>query len=390
MEQHIKEFEFLSELIDDLEREGIKGITKRRHIENFLMRKSRLYGRPYCASFELTPLCNFDCKMCYMHLSSEQAFHEGRILTENEWLNIAKQTVEAGVANIDLTGGECLTHPVFKNLYQYLINAGVNVSVLTNGQLIDDDLIAMFTRQKPAVVQISLYGSSPEAYVKVTGRNAFDDVINSIHRLKAAGIRLQITITPHRYMQDDAAAMLNLVHSLEVDYSIGSCTLPSRPGTGRNIEDYIIDNRAFIEICKLETEYRKKLANSLSLSYAEPYNYRIKGQELFKGAPCSAGASHFHINWKGEMQPCISYYAVTKSVFDNGLEAAWTWIRDTMKQFHTPSECADCDLQSFCSGCAAERTSCILNGKVNPLFCKRQRETLIPNSIITRSNECIQ
>lgn len=388
MPNEVREFDSLIDLLEDLDREGITGIAKRRHMENFLMRKARLHGRPYCATFELTPLCNFDCKMCYMHLTKEQMEKEGRLLTTEEWLDIAKQAVDAGVTSIDLTGGECLTYPGFSDIYLYLISRGVHVSVLTNGQLITDQHVEMFKKYKPSSVQISLYGSGPEAYVNVTGRDAFQDVMNAIAKLRAAGLYVKLSVTPNRFMQDDAEAMLELLHSFNIDYSIGSTTLPPRTGTGRHISDYIIENDALIMISKLETQYRSQLASKFHLEYLPPYHFRIKGQETFVGAPCAAGAAHFHINWKGEMTPCIGYHTVTKSVLDCGLESAWQWIRDTMKQYSFPQECTYCDLKESCTGCAAEKTSGVLNGTVNPWVCKRKRDTIINEYSMSSDDEC--
>lgn len=390
LEQQVKEFGSLAELLEDLEREGITGIDRARNVESFLMRKSRLHGRPYCATFELTPLCNFDCKMCYMHLTKEQMQREGRILTTEEWLSIARQAVDAGVTAIDLTGGECLTYPGFRDIYLYLINRGVRVSVLTNGQLITEEHVQLFRQYKPAVVQISLYGSSSEAYIKVTGRDGFQDVMRAIKLLKDAGIHLKLSVTPNRFMQDDAAAMLDLLHDINVDYAIGSTTLPARPETGRDIANYIIDNKAFINISKLESQYRKQLAERFSLEPAKQYNFRIKGQDTFVGAPCAAGAAHFHINWTGKMAPCIGFHAVTRSVLDDGLEAAWVWIRETMKQYQPPDECKSCEFKMVCGGCAAEKSAGRINGPVNYWVCKRHRETRIPGAVLSDSVECNQ
>lgn len=53
MEEQVKEFGSLCELLEDLDREGITGIDRARNVENFLMRKSRLYGKPY-GGFEVS------------------------------------------------------------------------------------------------------------------------------------------------------------------------------------------------------------------------------------------------------------------------------------------------------------------------------------------------
>lgn len=339
---------------------------------NFLLRKSRLHGRPYSASFELTPLCNFDCRMCYMHLTKQQVQREGRVLSTSEWLDIAQQALDAGVVSIDLTGGECLTHPGFVDVYRYLVSRGAQVAVLTNGQLITDKHIDLFVQYKPTVVQISLYGSSSEGYINVTGKDAFQDVMNAVTRLKEAGIRVSMTVMPNRFMKADVSAMLDLLHSLNVDYRIGATTLPARPETGRKIEDYIIDDEAYFNICRLETEYWKRTASALPLAPKKRYEFRIKGQDQFVGIPCAAGAAHFHVNWKGEMQPCIGFHGVTKSVLENGVEEAWVWIRELMKQYRFPTECESCKHRKNCVGCSAEKTAGVLNGPINRWVCKRQ------------------
>ena len=389
MVQQVKLFESVTELLEDLDSNGITGIQKVRHVESFLMRKSRLHGRPYCATFELTPLCNFDCKMCYMHLTSEQMRLNGRMLTTEEWLDIARQAVDAGVTNVDLTGGECLTYSGFKEVYLYLISRGVHVSVLTNGQLISQEHVQLFTKYKPAVVQISLYGSSEEAYFNVTGKKAFQDVITAVKQLERAGIRVRMSVTPNRFMQDDASALLDLLHKMNVDYSIGTTTFPARPETGRDIANFIVDNEAYVRICKLETEYRKSLAERLSLESVKPYLYRIKGQETFEGAPCAAGTAHFHINWKGEMTPCIGFHAVTKSVIDSDLETAWKWIREQMMQYRPPQECQSCAFQNDCNGCAAEKSGGVLNGALNTWVCKRQKETKDSDMRLLGETDCV-
>lgn len=340
------------------------------------MRKSRLYGKPYCASFELTPLCNFDCKMCYMHLTKEQMEASGRMLSTDEWLSIACQAVDLGVTSIDLTGGECLSYPGFTEIYLYLVRHGIHVSILTNGQMITREHVRLFSEYKPSVVQMSLYGSNREAYVRVTGRDAFDDVMNAVSMLKEAGIRVRFSVTPHRYMQDDAPAMIDLLHRLNIDYTIGSTTLTARPETGREIADYIVDNQAYVEICKLENDYRRMRASDQSLKHQKPFSFRIKGQNGFEGPPCAAGSAHFHLNWKGEMMPCIGFHTVTRSVLNEGVEAAWRWIRDTMKTYRLPKECGNCKYNEVCIGCSAEKSAGALHGPVNQWVCKRLKASI--------------
>ena len=45
---------------------------------------------------ELLPLCNMNCKMCYVRKSKTEMDAEGRMLSCDEWLSIADEAVEAG------------------------------------------------------------------------------------------------------------------------------------------------------------------------------------------------------------------------------------------------------------------------------------------------------
>lgn len=220
LEQQIKEFDSLTELLEDLEREGITGKAKFEAVNSFLSDMARVKGKPFVASFELTPLCNFDCKMCYVHLHKDQ-MQERKLLTVEQWKRIIDMAVEAGVMYADITGGECLTYPGFKEIYRHLWQRGVRPSVLTNGSLLTNEVVSFFRSFPPRLIQISVYGSNEEAYKRVTGCEAFEAVMAGIQRLQENGLRYKLIITPSRYMQDDAAALLKLLQDMKVPYGVG-------------------------------------------------------------------------------------------------------------------------------------------------------------------------
>ena len=51
-----------------------------------MQERTREADVPYSGSFELTPLCNLDCKMCYVHLQDPSVRH--RMLSGEQWLSI--------------------------------------------------------------------------------------------------------------------------------------------------------------------------------------------------------------------------------------------------------------------------------------------------------------
>ena len=60
-----------------------------------LQERTREADIPYHGSFELTPLCNLDCKMCYVHLQDPSVKH--RMLSGKQWLSIIQQAIDEGM-----------------------------------------------------------------------------------------------------------------------------------------------------------------------------------------------------------------------------------------------------------------------------------------------------
>ena len=59
-------------------------------LSSYLHAKACRAGTPLSGTFELTARCNFNCRMCYVHLTPEEKRSRGRELTADEWLAIAE------------------------------------------------------------------------------------------------------------------------------------------------------------------------------------------------------------------------------------------------------------------------------------------------------------
>ena len=57
-------------------------------LSSYLHARACRSGTPLAGNFELTARCNFNCKMCYVHLTAEEQQRRGRELTADEWLAI--------------------------------------------------------------------------------------------------------------------------------------------------------------------------------------------------------------------------------------------------------------------------------------------------------------
>lgn len=376
----IKEFESVIDLLEELDREGITGEAKVDIYKRYLNFCARQRGVPFCGSFELTPLCNFDCKMCYVHLNRDQM--QGRsLLTTEQWIDIMDHAIDAGMMYADLTGGECLSYPGFREIYLHLRSRGIGVVVLTNGQLITEELADFFAQYPPDSIQITVYGSNEDAYEAVTGRRAFEDVKRAIQLLKDRNLRTFLTTTPNRYIQKDIGELLTFLRSTGVQYGVGMSSIPARDDTGRKLSDYAPEAEFYVRFHQEQMQFNELLSQTKEkISPAwEPIPKGFFPQTMLT---CSSGQSTFHMNWKGEMFPCIPFYSVNRSVLEYGFENCWAWIREQMKTYMPPSECMTCTNRSVCDACAAERTMGLLNGPLNKSVCEKYGQ-LVNNGIIT-------
>ena len=65
-------------------------------ITEYLHRKASITKTPISGTFELLPLCNMDCKMCYIKMSKEKQESIARLRTNEEWIELAKKARERG------------------------------------------------------------------------------------------------------------------------------------------------------------------------------------------------------------------------------------------------------------------------------------------------------
>ena len=387
-----KKIRSVAELIQHLNKEGISPDNYHLYIDRFMSLKAREKGIPYTGTFELTPLCNLDCKMCYVHLDKEQM--RGRpLLTVEQWKSLMTQAAAAGMVKAKLTGGECLTYPGFDELYLHLQSLGVNIIVFTNGILLDDTQIRFFEEHPVYGIQVTLYGSSEEAYEKVTGRRQFETVCRNIRATRDADLPITLAITPNRFMEEDAMQIIDVAQSLGVPYAINSELFEPRPETGRVGQNINISLDTYIRMLKKQREFfgegdapaaeraerteraerAERAVNVVVLKEEEIPTPGGNGVEQ-RGIRCAAGRSMFEIDWRGRMYGCSSLRSLYADPFDElagGFAGAWRSINKRAINILTPAECVGCAYSEVCITCPAAHEQNGSSAHCNREYCER-------------------
>lgn len=362
----------LSELINQLNSQGITDYRRYEAIRKFLNFKARDKGVPISGVFELTPLCNLDCKMCYVHLNKSQ-MNGAQLLTVDQWKNIMQQAIDAGMMYARLTGGECLTYPGFRELYLFLREQGIETVILSNGLLIDGDMLSFFKANPPAAIQISLYGSDEDAYERVTGTRAYSQVLRNLRQIKDAAIPLTIAVTPNAYMTD-GEQILQLLFEEQLPFHINSGIVQPRPETGRALADAALDS--YISMLKLRSRMKGLELTLEGDPESLPDPGGKKGDPAI-GVTCGAGRSAFAVDWKGNMRPCNNFPCKGEDVLSLGFQQAWKHINYTATHFPLPTECEGCAYKGLCKHCVAEHSAGAETGHASPAVCAMGKRMVI-------------
>ena len=337
---------------------------------DFLEARARESATPINGQFELTPLCNLDCKMCYVHLRADQLRGQ-EILDTDTWKKLIDQAYEAGMFQVTLTGGECLTYPGFKELYLYLHSKGCQITVLTNGVLLDDEWIAFFRAHPPAVIQVTLYGSDEETYERVTGHRYAGTVTEHVRNIKEAGLTVVLSVTPSIYLGDNIFSLLRMGKEMEISVYINTSLFDPRKETGRSGAEDDVDVESYARIWR----YRQKLLGEEAgeippESLPEPGGPCRVCKE--RGLLCGGGRSGFVIDWKGIMHPC-NRLSFDSYPLRDGFEKAWRQINEFAENFPQVAECKGCAYESVCDVCAARMMKYAPPGVKPDKFCEMTR-----------------
>lgn len=374
----MKDIENLAELLARLKSDGIPPSEYHIHIDRFLSFKARAQGIPYSGTFELTPLCNLDCRMCYVHLTRDQLKGK-KLLMPNQWKSIMTQAQDAGMVKAKLTGGECLTYPGFDELYLHLHSMGIQVNVLTNGILLNEERIRFFKEHPAYGIQVTLYGAGEDTYERVTGKRLFSCVCNNIRAAIDADLPVSLAITPSRFMEDSALELVDMAQSLGVPYTINAGLFEPRADTGRRECRIDADLDTYIKMYKRQLELQSGVAavtvheNDLPMPNANG--------DLQEGIRCAAGMGAFEIDWQGNMYACTSLRSISADPLKERFAAAWDKIHKGALCYPVPAECRNCPYETVCVTCPAAHEQNGSSAHCNTYYCMRVKR-LVQEGII--------
>ena len=328
-------------------------------LTEYLHMKASRIKTPISGTFELSPLCNMDCKMCYIKMSKEKQESIARLRTKEEWIELAQKAKKKGMLFLLLTGGEPFLVKDFKELYIELHKMGFCISINSNGTMIDEDVIEWLKHYPPMRINMTLYGASDETYGRLCNNpKGFTQVTKAISLLKENNIQVKLNCSVTPYNKDDLKQMMDFAEEHDLVIQATSYMFPplrkDKTKIGQN-------NRFNAEDAALYGAYISAYSNGfdrfkdyiesgqLALYDADDDCGVVEGDHM----RCRAGITSFWMTWEGKMLPCGMIPDKGKDPWEVGFDEAWENAKNIVSDITLPVKCAGCGKKDECRACAA-------------------------------------
>lgn len=298
---------------------------------------------PVIAVLELTWRCNLKCRHCYLaEKDRSRAGSETEELTTSEWKEVIAELAEMGCLYLTFSGGEVFLRQDIVELVSYARNLAFDVSIFTNGTLIDDNKAHALSEAGVSRVEISLYGRAA-THDHVTGvSGSFERSLNALKTLKNCGVSVGIKCPLMTFNFEDYPYLVELCEADGFRYMFDHTVVSGDDDSMHQIT-YRIDKEQIK--CALRDS---RLSSPYEFEGHQPAPPRTF---LF----CAAGHTFLSVGPDGTIYPCVEWRKNMGNVKTNSLEHIWRmsetaqWLGNLAEKDFT--KCASCRLLSHCPRC---------------------------------------
>ncbi len=288
------------------------------------------------AYLNVTDYCNLKCRHCYF--GSHPGLSHG--VTNEQMKEIVDRLYAGGIRFLVVAGGEPLARPGIHDLLAYIATKKFDeVTVLTNGTLIDDELSSVLASTVNNV-HISLDGSDEATNSLIRGANAFERTVQGIRRLKMAGVKkIRVVTTVTASNIEKMREMQDLCSSLGAEFGTAIFADVGRGHAKRHL-----------------APSRKKLVRFFTSEIAS-MACDSTCLDVQAGVTCGSGVSMISVDCRGDVFPC---HLLHRSEFKIGNLMLQANLTEMMKDSSVVAsfrgrtveyrKCHGCPVEYFCKG----------------------------------------
>jgi len=313
-----------------------------------------LARRPLVCIWEITRVCNLRC----IHCESRCGERSDSELSLPTMQKVAQGLVRLGCQQVDLTGGEPLLRADWDKLAEMLVRRGVKVALITNGLLLDDEVVARARAVGVTLVGLSIDGlQATHDGMRLRpspGPSPWQQAINAIERALPCFETIVITQVNQRNLHElPALNQLLAVHGVR-RWQL-QLTVPV--GRVQDIDEpFVLAPSDLEELLGFISEARRgggvpQIDVSDSIGYYTEHELGLRGtaDKTVPWMGCQAGIRVVAITYDGRVRGCSALPPEFDAgdLHDESIEQIW----GDAERFAYSTRFAAAKLCGGCAGC---------------------------------------
>ena len=314
--------------------------------------------------FEVTQHCNHACLHCYnvWQGSQQVPYPHGELGTSRTLDLLAKALDETICHHVTLTGGEPLLRPDLPELLDFLQKRRVQVTVISNGRLLDEPTAASLVQGGVGLFELPLLSHQREVHDELSGApGAWEAVLSAM-----ANVRLQRGQVVAAFV----ATRKNIAHlheTIRLAFAFGARGfMLNRFNPGGRGREYLEELLPTAEQVRAALE----TAESAAVEYGIPVSCSIPIQPCLIDISrfphlgfgfCAAGSerAYYTLDPLGNLRPCNHTDTILGNLFEESFANLIASERMSAFTRAFPAFCVDCTRRLECQGgCKASAQVC--------------------------------
>lgn len=234
------------------------------------------------ACIDITYDCNFRCLHCF-NSSGEQGIKR-EYMTDEEILKTAENIMDMEPESICLCGGETMLRKdiIFKVLdlkNEKKLN-NISINCVSNGFLINEDIVKVLKEKNMGFVQISLDGATKEKHEWLRNMHgSYDKAINAIKLLVKYNIPVGVAFTPTKRNIDEIGQAIDLAKNLGV-FIFRIQPIMSLGRAKKYLTDYLPDLKDYMKIKYVVEQKQRQYKDKNFIEWGDPIDHLHIGNYL--------------------------------------------------------------------------------------------------------------
>lgn len=311
---------------------------------------TELFSAPLTINWTLSYKCNFTCSHCY---SRDEVATE---LPTEQIKQIVDLLVEQQVPFINFGGGEPLIRHDLLEITRYATDKGLNVSMNSNGWLLDHATAQQIKDAGFKSVGISIDSADGASHDEFRNQNgSFERATAALDALHAVGVKTTMSSVISQINFKEFRSLLDLARQ----HQASQLFLHNFKCSGRgfkNRDDLDLTPQQWKDFY-LEALQVKSATKDLLISFDDPVIASLPGYDdnpLVKGSSC--GKLSLHLRPNGDITPCGFIPLAVGNILTDDFADLWynSPVLNSMRNKEAKGKCQGCGAYQDClGGCTA-------------------------------------